>query len=110
MTEEQAQEVIFNDLGFCGCGNPEIVLEFVHKALQLIKKRRDSNFNEETNAELDKHFRSAEDDLFHQIAWYFLDRGRLIEHGGNVCGSWLTDKGKEFLAYLDAHSPTEIFA
>jgi len=111
MTEEEARGIVYNDLGLCGCGEPEQVLRFVHKALELIKKRLESDWCKESQAEIDQHFCSEEsekDNLFRWIAWYFIDRAGLIEHGSNIRNSWLTEKGKTFLQYLDAHALTQI--
>ena len=108
MSEEEIQEIIYNDLGFCGCGNPEVVLQFVHQALRLIKQRKESGWNDDSNTAIETHFRSEKDELFYWMAWYFLDRSKLIEHGTGVGGSWLTEKGEDFLQYLDTHSISEI--
>lgn len=103
MTDEQVQEIIYNDLGFCGCGQPEVVLEFVHKALQLINQRAEADFDAASHTKINEHFRFKNDNLFYWMAWYFLDRSDLIEHGIGVAASWLTEKGKAFLQYLDSH-------
>ena len=118
LMEKEARDIIRNDLGICVCGNPEIVMGFVHKALQLLKDEwRLIRQNEyKSNAQTERltrttrqHFRDETDDLFYWMAWYFIDRAGLLEHGGCIGGSWLSKKGESFLEYLNAHTLKEIF-
>jgi hypothetical protein len=97
----EANNIIHNDLGICGCGSPEIVIKFVVKALSLIKARAESHYARPESDALNRHFHhyTTDNDLFTYMAWYFIDRAGLIEHGTVILGSWLTDKGKEFLEF-----------
>ena len=83
-------------------------MKFVHQALRLIKKHSELDYSKESGTELEKHFRSGKDDLFYWIAWYFIDRSGLIEHGSNVGRSWLTKEGETFLQYLDNHPMKQV--
>lgn len=108
MTFDEGRHIIFVDLGFCGCGNPDIVLEFVKEALVRIKKRSDLDDWGWEGDDVRKHFRNGDDDLFFWMAWYFIDRSGLIEHGSSVSCSWLTDKGESFLEFLKEYSVEKI--
>lgn len=86
-----------DQLGFCGCGCPEEAYALVRDILNL------APFYD--NPE-------AIETLTGKAAYYFvlyqLDRCDLIEHGGGIGGSWLTDRGKLYLPLLNAHSHDEI--
>lgn len=47
MNLEEAHEWAFNDLGFCGCGDPEVALGLLQSVLAAIRKRSDDNEIEE---------------------------------------------------------------
>lgn len=82
-----AYKVIYDDLHACGCGLFESRIEFLKNTLNefpLYKSawpHRDMPLGE----------------------WFLclLDDAELIEHGYSIGGSWLTDKGKRFLAVLN---------
>lgn len=109
-----ARDITFNKLGICGCGDPVSVLEFVRIALDLLK-RRSTTTGDSTSAgdanwrtvseDIESHFSRGQDgdSPLYWIAWYFIDRAGLIEHGGSVPGSWLTPLGWAYLDYLNEH-------
>lgn len=71
-------EVFFGRLNFCGCGNPENILELIYKALIEIRDN------------------SAKDvDL---LTLYILDSAGLTGHGSSVCSSWLEDDARLFIS------------
>lgn len=67
-------------LGFCCCGNPDAGLAEIKEVLEAI----------EHGTLQDKY-------LLH---YYVLDKEHLTAHGTSVYGSWLTQKGKDFLTVL----------
>jgi hypothetical protein len=107
----EVQRFYFEDLKWCGCGNPGDALAFMRDVLEVMWQR-----SEESRAE-------AHNKPYEQSAWkrgcdkldemlpgilgmsylYMLDAHDLTEHGGSVGGSWLTDKGKAVLAMLTSH-------
>lgn len=99
-------------LGFCGCGDPETALRYIRDLLRLIGERGPDSFApggmDQWN-EWYKGHRAKVDAFFHDdrgaeyLAYYLLDDKGLTEHGGSVPG-WLTPKGKDILADLEAHS------
>lgn len=78
--ELEWQEAILFD-GFCGCGNPEMVLDAMVKFLSL---RRDN-------------FTYLDGSLEQLMLAYWADHRGLTDHGGSVYGAWITDAGRRWL-------------
>src|SRR5574338_997566 len=102
---------VFNELGFCGCGDPEASLDLLRSVLLAIRKRHDENQIEECDADSQARWSRNSEGLRKLIgmddnapmAWtylYFLDSKGLLEHGGNCSGSWLTERGEQILDAL----------
>ena len=71
-------------MGFCCCGQPEMVLAYVRDVLRDIKNQSCPD----------------KDSAPTYLVWYWLDSKDFTEHGGSVPG-WLTDKGRDLLADLE---------
>ena len=88
-------------LGFCGCGEPDEALSYVHKALQIVDDL--SRLVHGKKITYEQWEENNKDEFVNDGAmyfmWYFLDNKGLTEHGGSVPG-WLTAKGKELLSDL----------
>lgn len=108
MTLTELHDWVFSDLGFCGCGDPEGALDFLRSVLLAIRKRHSDNEIDESQQQSQERWSRNSDALRELIgmettsamAWsylYFLNDKELLEHGGNCCGSWLTEKGEEVL-------------
>jgi hypothetical protein len=94
--ENERQAMYFDQLGFCGCGNPADQHVFVAKCLEAFDREKTGW---EPGTGLDKIAALVienPEEAAYFIA-YALDKVDLIEHGGSVGGSWLTDRGKQFL-------------
>lgn len=87
-------------LGFCGCGCPEEFVRLLRETLRLYDRNGDSPA--ESYEEREKRLDALLPEPFRQIWLYWLSTTciGLLEHGGGVGGSWLTDKGKEVYAAL----------
>jgi hypothetical protein len=83
-----AYGVIYDDLHQCGCGYAEARLELVREVL------RDCPLYDGTWRKYDTPL----------AEWLLclMDAAGLIEHGGSIGGSWITEKGKRLLAVLEA--------
>ena len=91
---------VFTDLGFCGCGDPEGSLDFLRDSLNDINKESDERWNA-----MKARFPEG------PMSWtylYMLDDKGLTEHGSNIRGCWLTDKGKAILELLNKYSSAQI--
>ena len=85
----------------CGCGLPgEIHSLFIQFLKQFSEEGTDASFFEVIEFVKDKPEVAAE-----FIAHYLTQEG-LLEHGNSVYGSWLTERGKQFLFLVP---PTFVF-
>jgi hypothetical protein len=104
----QVQRFYFEELEWCGCGNPDEVLAFMRDVLQVMHDRSEGNRSEGPNVPFEQSaWRSGTDKLNAMLPGmlglsylYMLDALDLTEHGSTIGGSWLTEKGKEVLALL----------
>lgn len=86
--EHWAFGVIYDRLHFCGCGLPEEALRLVTDLLTLAPWHDAGNAVGE---------RIGGEDGTRHLVMYLIDGAGLIEHGGSITGSWLTDDGVRFL-------------
>jgi hypothetical protein len=110
-SEEDALEAMVSDqLGWCGCGNPAAAIDLLHKVLSILRER----CNEYVAPQLawGDWYRVLKavlcydrDPGIYYTYLYHLDDKKLIEHGGNVGGAWLTSEGD---ALLDALNESEV--
>jgi hypothetical protein len=90
MNAKQLHDFYFEDLGWCGCGDPTAAFEYLKDALTAI----------DNGAAAKMEFFGIE---MCGIIWtylYMLDAHGLTEHGFNISGCWLTDKGEDVLKAL----------
>jgi hypothetical protein len=99
-----------NILSFCGCGNPYDNIEFVANGLELIKEHRELGDSlSETREESIKRFgeyKKAREEFFGgdrmaNFMLYWLDANEFTEHGSGVGGSWIDEKGYDFLELFE---------
>jgi len=100
MSDRKIDEICLM-FGFCSCGQPKEVVNYILKSLQLIKKIQDEVWKktitwEKYHKEVKKHYHSEGAEY---LMYYVLDKNGYTEHGGSVPG-WLTDKGKQLLKEL----------
>lgn len=82
-------QVFDRDMYFCGCGDPEPAYDLVRELLTLMPLHDAGN-------KLDARRRIPDDGVWHIVLSVMTHAG-LIEHGGSVNGSWITDKGRWLL-------------
>lgn len=80
-----AYGVIYDDLRACGCGQDVARLQLVRDTLGTS----------------DQFISPADDTPLAEWFLHLLDGAGLIEHGSSIRVSWLTAKGKRFLAVLN---------
>jgi hypothetical protein len=94
---QHVYKILWEDLPMCGCGNPETAVTLVHELLKL--------------APLYDHHDAVVSLLPSEGVYYLvlgaLDEAGLLEHGSNISGSWLTDKGQWFLRALNTAGDSE---
>lgn len=110
--DDAAEAFSIGLLGFCGCGIPEDIAAMFRDYLTLIKKRHDNNLsNTDWHVQLGVRTQWTDDsdaidalfpnERMRYLVAYEADRAELTEHGGNVSGAWLTEKGEQWLTLLD---------
>lgn len=88
-TLDHLYRVFYQDLGMCGCGNPEDAYNLIRDILSL------APFYEDQRWRLVETLTGG--GAVHHIVLSVLDQAELIEHGSSINGSWLTTKGSWFL-------------
>lgn len=109
---DSAQEFILQSFNLCGCGSPEECLAYIRDVLKLQSELSSVVYaasdrlgpnSKEYKAVYDSW--KAEGEALMGRSYYYtlycLTRDDLLEHGGSVGGSWLTDKGAMLLADLN---------
>lgn len=92
----RAELRIFLDGFYCGCGAPEAAsASFLRLLEQYNDEERDTR--EPAYKALPKWI---PDDGLMFLTLYWLTHLDLLEHGGGVLASWLTDKGREVLGAM----------
>lgn len=91
---------VFLQEWFCGCGSPQ---DACRALLNLLRLHPLYEHYDELEAFLP-------DDGVQYLMLYTLDHFELTEHGGNVGGAWLTNKGKAVLVALERETGDEFEA
>lgn len=96
MNLEELRSFVFNELHFCGCGEPEKAMQYLVNILQALKTRGE-DWNDENNKKVNELLPEYGCEPKAAITLYLLDGAGLIEHGSSIGGSWLTSEGHAFL-------------
>lgn len=110
MEKQQAMQVLsdfyYNQLGFCGCGNPEDVLLFIKNVLKAIDGRHKTKTDEQFREDISKALSLGTSDVYNMdnnryglflFVLQVLDGRRVLTHGGSIGGAWIDDYGKTLL-------------
>lgn len=89
----EAEAMYYDQTGLCGCGCPEDVHKFLIDCMSAIRDDSDSIIDYKKVMEII----TADPETVAEFVLHFLDSRELTEHGSSVYGSWLTDRGKQFL-------------
>jgi hypothetical protein len=88
--------LFYGTLSICGCGNPEDAYALVRDVLALTPFHDNGGW------------RKARDLIGSNGAYHLvlsqLDEAKLLEHGSSIGGSWLTGKGKHYLALMQRYT------
>lgn len=98
MNKEKFYDWWFSEIRFCGCGAPSEAIKLIRD--YLINALNGKMF-------FDDPYLSG-NERTNWFVLYSLDAWGLLEHGGGVCGSWLTDNGHEMCVFLASLSEEEI--
>jgi hypothetical protein len=104
MQEDEFNDIWFNGLTMCGCGRPDELKQFIKEL--LIAQSQDLNYEEKTKLR-NEILEKVDKDLIFEFIFHRLEYADLVQHGGSVYGSWLTDKGKAFITAVDEFKESE---
>lgn len=91
---EELEGILYEDIGLCGCGDPEGVVSMIGDYLKL--KKSQTYIDHDAIAE----FVDKWDAHLMLFMMYILDRKEFTEHGSSVYGAWITDKGERLLELI----------
>lgn len=97
----------FELMDMCGCGCPEYTHDLIRKILIIRSECIDNKIDyDETIKRYKNDLSFDRNNPNHygalQFILYMLDAYKLVEHGSNIYGCWLTDLGKMYLTVLNA--------
>lgn len=99
--EETFNHIYFNELGMCGCGNPDEVKQLM---FDLLANHRRYECEEVSWDDMDKFraeiIKAADPNIIFEIIFHLFEKSELLEHGSSVYSSRLTEKGIVFLDLL----------
>lgn len=90
-------KLFYDDLGICGCGNPEYAYALVRDLLAL------APFHQHPGKIRERIGGPEPDPGTSHLVLSMLTTAGLIEHGGGIGGSWLTPKGTRYLELMKRH-------
>lgn len=99
--ENEKQVFHYAVLGMCGCGDPEGAYNFLLNILKLAD-RRAYRASRRTGVwvMLEKEVTAAvacDPEMAAHVLLHFLTDRNVLEHGGGIGGSWLTDLGAQIV-------------
>lgn len=104
--DDWASDVYHARMGVCGCvgsGAARVVHEVLHELDLWLKTVTSHGDGAVHRRNVESIIGGDPRDGAPAFVMVCLDSAGLIEHGGNIAGSWLTDDGRRLLAYMDAH-------
>jgi hypothetical protein len=102
-----AGAIWFDKLKLCGCGDPDLVREFIVSLLTSGKPWQEGGDVKPTNTAETEALILANPEAAALLIMYMLDAHELTEHGGSVGGSWLTERGKQVAKVFSAEKVDE---
>lgn len=98
---DDAESLLCDLLGFCGCGLPDEALKYVYNVLNVINTLHTEVHTDKITYEVWQ--KNCNNIMFNEgiayFTYYILDSKSLTEHGGSVPG-WLTPLGIDILNML----------
>jgi len=98
---------MYEKLGLCRCGSPEVSYEVIRRYLHIRKDAHDGNlpYDEICDRYMSDLHIDSSDKLQYgtlQFLMYSLDSCGFTEHGSSIRGCWLTESGEMLMIVLDA--------
>lgn len=93
----------------CGCGEPSLVYALIRDLLRIAVARGRGDFmTRKFDEVLGSHDEGGTQEALYWLALYVLDSAKLIEHGGNVSGSWASEDGKQLMEAWEHVHPSRL--
>ena len=102
---DELEDLIYGELGICGCGCPdevvEMIVEFLKRKIEYREKimnSRESHFKiyDEEDKWLNE-FKEENKGLLYTFFLYMLNNKGFMEHGTSIYSSWVDEKGKKLI-------------
>jgi hypothetical protein len=90
--DTEAEAMFYSRYAACGCGCPETI----HKLLVDCAKQFDGDWPKPGVEGIEKIVRERPD-IVAEFIGHYLNADGLAEHGSSVYGSWLTERGEQFI-------------
>ena len=94
--DSEARAMYFDQLKLCGCGMPSEVHRVLAEAASCFDRDK-VGWSPETGVTGVAEIVKANPDVVAEFIGHFLEDRALLEHGSSVYGSWLTERGKQFV-------------
>lgn len=108
MTDEIFDDIYYDEIGMCGCGQPHDVQVLLFELMQNHKNYNDNLISYEEMAAIRKSIIiNTDSDIIFEFIFHVLDNAELLEHGTSIYSAWLTDKGNDFFNILKRQVTTE---
>lgn len=91
--DTEAEALYFNMKASCGCGSPHEVHAFLIECL----RKFEGDTWPKSGVEAIKDVIASNPEIAAEFIAHYLSSENLMEHGGSVYGSWLTERGKQFI-------------
>ena len=99
--QQEFEEIYFSQIGMCGCGRPTEVKKFLYELIKNHKQYKDDKITSDVMFEKrEKIIKETDSDIIFEFVFHVLESSDLLEHGGSVYSSWLTEKGDKFFELL----------
>lgn len=105
---EKFENYYYNEVGMCGCGNPEEIKNLLYKLLKNHKAGKDDEITfKEREANKAEIIKNTDPDAVSDFIFHILDKAGIMEHGGYIGNGWFTEEGEEFIKLLEEFKDCE---
>lgn len=96
MTDDEALNIIYDKLGYCGCADKDPLL-LIRKVLEFADRKAQKEWHT-----FDKFVNDVchSDENVAYCLLFLCENAELMEHGTSIRGVWLTEIGYQFLDFI----------
>lgn len=109
---EKYEDLVYGELGICGCGYPEetieMIVEYLKHDIEYTKKIKSTNYNYdaflpiyEEKEKWQENFIEKNKEILFVFMLYMLNNKGFMEHGTSIYSSWVEEKGKKLIEYYE---------